>query len=72
MKNIEVISKKKNQDPLKQQEIMTSVVQALEEEEETYIAFRKQSIKKQEWWAFWPLFNRVDWIIVYNSYFTIN
>ena len=42
MKNIEVISKKKNQDPLKQQQIMTSVVQALDEEEETYIQFRKQ------------------------------
>ena len=33
IKNIEVLSKKKNEDPLKQQEIMASVVQALEEEE---------------------------------------
>lgn len=47
MKNVEAITKKKEQDPVKQQEIMTSVVTALEEEEETYVKFRK-SIKKKE------------------------
>lgn len=44
MKTVEAISQKKTQDPLKQQEIMTSVAQALDEEEETYKAFRKQTI----------------------------